>query len=245
MNKIIALWVHPRSLSTVMERIFIERGDFKVIHEPFSYTYYVHDKKATVPFMQVDPQHPQSYEDTKKWIQDAAEERQVYFKDMAYYVPEYLDQDDEFLKRMTNTFMIREPASTILSYYKMDPGVTRDEIGFEYLFKLYRKVADLNNNEAPIVIDAEELENNPEGILNAYCQEIGSSHKPDSLNWKPRMPEEWKGWEEWHEHAANSTGIQKNMETFDISIDDVPHLRSYYEYHLPFYEALRKHSLNP
>ena len=243
MNQIVALWVHPRSLSTVMERIFIERGDFKVIHEPFAYTYYVHDKKATVPFMKIDPDHPQSYGDTKQWILDGAEQGPVYFKDMAYYVPEYLDSDDEFVTRMTNTFMIREPASTILSYYKMDPGVTRDEIGFEYLFKLYRKVADLNQNQPPIVIDAADLEDNPEGMLKAYCDAIGVAHKPQALSWEPRMPEEWKGWEEWHEHAANSTGIQKNMEAFDIGIDDVSHLRGYYEYHLPFYEAMHKYRL--
>jgi len=92
MNKIIALWVHPRSLSTVMERVMIERGDFRVIHEPFAYVYYVHDKKGKVPHMKIDPDHPQTYPDTRKWILDAADEKPVCFKDMAYYVPEYLCQ---------------------------------------------------------------------------------------------------------------------------------------------------------
>lgn len=32
--------------------------------------------------MKVDPQHPQSYADTKQWILDAAAERQVYFMAM-------------------------------------------------------------------------------------------------------------------------------------------------------------------
>lgn len=245
MNKIVALWVHPRSLSTVMERIFIERGDFKVIHEPFSYVYYVHDKKATVPFMKVDPEHPKTYSDTKQWIMDTAESQMVYFKDMAYYVPEYLKADPEFLKRMVNTFMIREPAKTILSYYKVDPGVTCEEIGFEYLFKIYRQVADLNDNVPPIVIDAKDLEDDPEGMLDAYCRAVGVPAMPESLSWEPGLPAEWKDWPEWHVHASQSTGIQKDMEKFDIGIDDVSHLRSYYEYHLPFYEALYKHRLKP
>jgi hypothetical protein len=38
--------------------------------------------------------------------------------------------------------------------------------------------------------------------------------------------------------AARSTGIQKNMETFDFGLDDKPNLRDYYDYHLPFYEKL-------
>jgi hypothetical protein len=56
-----------------MERVMIERGDFKIFHEPFAYVYYIHDKKATVPYMKIDPDHPQTYPDTKKWILEAAE----------------------------------------------------------------------------------------------------------------------------------------------------------------------------
>ncbi len=245
MNKIVALWVHPRSLSTVMERVMIERGDFNVIHEPFAYVYYVHDKKGEVPHMKIDPDHPQTYPDTKKWILDAADEKPVCFKDMAYYVPEYLVEDDAFLKRMVNTFMIRDVEKTILSYYKVDPDVTCEEIGFEYLFKLYRKVADLNDNQPPVVIAAEDLENDPEGTVKAYCEAVGIPFLPESLNWGQREPDEWSSWEEWHKDVIASTGIQKDMEKFDMTLDDVPKLRSFYEYNIPFYEALNKYRLVP
>ena len=245
MNKIVALWVHPRSLSTVMERILIERGDFKAFHEPFAYLYYVHDKKGSVPFMKVDPNHPTSFADTKKMILDAADENPVCFKDMAYYVGDYIFEDDEFLNRMTNVFMIRDVEKTVLSYYKVDPNVDRDEIGFEYLFKIFRKVADLNNNQPPPVIVAEDLENDPEGTVKALCEKIDIPFMPESLSWEARPPEEMKDWDEWHKDLFSSTGIQKDMEKFDMSLDDVPKLRSYYEYHLPFYEALLKHRTKP
>jgi hypothetical protein len=42
MHPIIALWTHPRSISTAFERVMMERKDFKILHEPFSYLYYVH-----------------------------------------------------------------------------------------------------------------------------------------------------------------------------------------------------------
>ena len=45
MHDIIFLWSHPRSLSTVMQRVMLERGDFRNFHEPFIYTYYVHKRK--------------------------------------------------------------------------------------------------------------------------------------------------------------------------------------------------------
>src|SRR3712207_7439034 len=36
----IALWAVPRSLSTAFERVFVERDDLEVLHEPFSAAYY-------------------------------------------------------------------------------------------------------------------------------------------------------------------------------------------------------------
>ena len=38
--KPIALWAVPRSISTAFERVFVERDDFEVLHEPFSASYY-------------------------------------------------------------------------------------------------------------------------------------------------------------------------------------------------------------
>lgn len=48
MNRIVALWTHPRSVSTAFERVMMERGDFKILHEPFSYLYYVQGEGATI-----------------------------------------------------------------------------------------------------------------------------------------------------------------------------------------------------
>ena len=39
------LWSHPRSVSSAMERIMLERGDLTNFHEPFIYLYYVGDGK--------------------------------------------------------------------------------------------------------------------------------------------------------------------------------------------------------
>jgi hypothetical protein len=39
-NKPVALWAVPRSISTAFERVFVERDDFEVLHEPFSASYY-------------------------------------------------------------------------------------------------------------------------------------------------------------------------------------------------------------
>ncbi|MCO5125978.1 MAG: hypothetical protein M9957_01250 [Rhodobacteraceae bacterium] len=38
-HPIIAMWSHPRSMSTAIERIMRERGDLDCLHEPFMYDY--------------------------------------------------------------------------------------------------------------------------------------------------------------------------------------------------------------
>jgi hypothetical protein len=40
----------PRSVSTALERVFVERGDFKVFHEPFSVSYYYSPERRSDRF---------------------------------------------------------------------------------------------------------------------------------------------------------------------------------------------------
>ena len=237
MEQIIAFWVHPRSISTAFERVFIERGDYKVLHEPFSPLYYVYEKRVDCPGQHINPGVPHSYADIRTWILEEGDKAAVFFKDMAYHPFDHMIKDDEFIKRLTHTFLIREPEKTILSHAVMNPNVTRDEIGYELEFKLFEKVRAVTAG-TPVIIDADDLENDPEGITRAYCEAIGIPFIKASLSWDPGHIPEWDSWKEWHVDAAISSGIQKNMETFDFGLDDRPNLRDHYEYHLPFYEKL-------
>ncbi len=48
MHLSVALWGHPRSLSTALERSFMERGDFKVFHESFAYVYFMNERQIPI-----------------------------------------------------------------------------------------------------------------------------------------------------------------------------------------------------
>lgn len=50
-----ALWAVPRSRSTVFERVFMERGDFEVLHEPFSIAYYCGSDRISDRFSDEPP----------------------------------------------------------------------------------------------------------------------------------------------------------------------------------------------
>ena len=243
MHPIIALWTHPRSISTAFERVMMERGDFNILHEPFSYLYYVHQEGATINQQYVDPDHPTDFAGIKTHIEQAATDGPVFFKDMCSHCYDELRGDDRFLRRLANTFLIRDPAKAIASYYAMNPQVTVEEIGLRQLSEIYDCVAALGEN--PVVVDADDLEDDPDGTINAYCKALGLKFIPEAMTWESEQKQEWEIWKDWHQDAAKSTGIVKNMETFAVTVENSDHLKAYYEDQRPYYRALYERRIRP
>jgi len=243
MNLIIALWTHPRSISTAFERVMMERKDFHVLHEPFSYLYYVHENVATIDQQYIDPTHPTDYAGIKAHILKVAEDRPVFFKDMCAHCFDSLRSDDGFLSRLTNTFLIRDPSKAIASYYAMNPDVTVEEIGLRQLCGIYERAVALG--QTPVVVDADNLENDPAGTMNAYCHALDLPFIPEALTWKSEQKPEWDIWKDWHADAAQSNGIKKNVETFDVTIDNSELLRSYHDNQLSYYQIMRADRIQP
>jgi len=236
MNKVIALWTHPRSVSTAFERVMIERKDMEILHEPFSYLYYVKGDDATIEQQFIDPNHPTNYPGICNHIIGAAENRSVFYKDMCAHCYEHLVADESFLNRVTHTFLIRDPAKAIASYYAMNQDVTLEEIGLAQLFKVYEAVKKMGL--PTVVVDADDLEDAPEDTIKAYCEALGIEFIPESLMWEAGHQDKWDIWKDWHKDAAVSTGIVKNMEQFEVTIENSDHLRSYYDDQLPYYQAM-------
>ena len=61
-NKPVALWSVPRSISTAFERVFVERDDFEVLHEPFSDAYYYGEDRLSDRYADVEPEAVNNYE---------------------------------------------------------------------------------------------------------------------------------------------------------------------------------------
>jgi len=244
LNQIIALWTYPRTISTAMERVMMERGDLKVLHEPFSYLYYEHEKKSAIVQEYKDPNHPVTYPEIKAHILKTAESGPVFFKDMCAHCYDNLIADDQFLNRLSNTFLIRDPAKTVASFYALNPDVTLDEIGVQQAAAVVAKVEQLTGKTA-VIIDADDLEDAPDATVAAYCKAIGIPFIAEALHWESGHKEEWDIWKKWHTDAAKSCGIQKNMETFEVTIDNSEHLKSYYDYHLPHYQKMYNTRIEP
>src|SRR5215207_1922683 len=61
-SKPVGLWAVPRSVSTALERVFVERGDFKVFHEPFSASYYYSSERRSDRFAETKATEEYGYE---------------------------------------------------------------------------------------------------------------------------------------------------------------------------------------
>ena len=241
-HPIIALWGHPRSMSTATERVMRERGDLTVFHEPFMADYYMH--RAGRVFPMVDTSDPAwvDYKTARARILTAADAGPVFFKDIAYYVNGVLQQDPDFARRLTHVFLVRDPRRAIASYWKLDPEMTCEEIGLEAQWHV---LSWLSAQGIPtLVVEAEAISADPKVWIGRIWERAGLGFVDDAFSWQAgSMPLDWQRVAGWHEKAAGSSGIRPDSSDpqalFDQAAARAPHLSGFLDHHWPFYEKLR------
>lgn len=236
--RIIALWGMPRSRSTAFFRMMTERGDFQVLHEPFS-------NLAEFGSVRVGDRTVGKEAELLSAIRELARSKPVFFKDTTdERYPALLD-DEAFLGRdAIHTFLIRHPAETIASYHALNPEVRLHQIGGEAQFELYQAVAE-RCSRTPVVIDSSDLVEDAPGLIAAYCAAVGIPFLPEALNWRPGERSEWQRTSRWHAEASSSAGFRTTPRGHETDVAADPVLSSYLRHHLPFYETLRERRLHP
>ncbi|QSZ34881.1 hypothetical protein DSL72_007742 [Monilinia vaccinii-corymbosi] len=148
----------------------------------------------------------------------------------------------EILKQFHFTFLIRHPRSSIPSYYRCTipplDAITGfynfmpSEAGYDELRRFFDFLRSnnqigpsvagtpesapekLKDGEVSItVIDADDLLDNPEGIIKAYCREVGLQYDPHMLIWdteehNKKATEAFEKWRGFHDDAINSTSLK-------------------------------------
>lgn len=237
-NKPIALWAVPRSISTAFERVFVERDDFEVFHEPFSASYYHSNDRLSDRYADEEPKPENDYDRVLAEILEPRD-RRVFIKDMAYQAKGLMDRmGPEFVSLFTNTFIVRDPKYVLASLYKMWPDFTFEEAGYEELYRLFRMAVE--EGEDPVVVDAMIFSENPVEVLSTYCERLDVPFRADSLSWERGEVPEWESWDGWHEEAQKSTGI-KPAERRDPALPK--ELEEIYERCLPAYYQLAAHAI--
>ena len=248
---IIALWCHPRSMSTATERVMRERGDLTCFHEPFLYDYYANRAENTFAHFDPAPEQPATYDAVKKMLFEAAQTQTVFFKDMSYYVVPQIFEDTGFAHALINVFLIRDPRRSIVSYHKLDPDMRFEEIGL--LAQLHHvEWFEKTTGETPIIIEAETVQDDPVKLLSALWKKIGLDAAPHAFSWSSdEMPQGWKEVAGWHGDVLSSNAIRKDTslqtadDLFGKYVSGFPHLQDWLDAHWPAYEALKSRSMKP
>lgn len=260
MNKLIMNWMYPRSLTTVFMRALTNRGDFHTIFEPTLPLYWRERNEPGVQSHQDYKGWPIVYEDIIKKILTFPETKHTFVKECTYHALDQYMADTDYLKRCTHTFQIRNPKYVILSFWKVigsqralrieDVGPVASLTMCHHLSKL--GLHALNGGKTPLVIDGDDFQNDPQGIMAAWCDAVGVDYKPEALNWQPEWRPEYDHCKGFYGDVSSSTGIQKNMEAFmydervvECLFEDLPMLKLIYDYCLPYYEELYQYRLKP
>ena len=240
----LAVWSGPRNISTAMMRSWENRPDCAVIDEPF-YAHYLLETRTS---------HPGRDEVIRVGELDwrrvvgvlegpVPGGREIFYqKHMTHHMLPHIRRD--FMRGMTNVFLIRDPRDVVASYAKARPNtaIAAKDIGIpqeEQLIEFVREVTGAD----PLIIDTGEFLKDPEAHLRAWCSRLSIPYLSDMLHW-PAGPRRTDGvWAPyWYDAVVASTGFEPHQER-DHHV--APEHAALVAQCMPHYEALFAKRLVP
>jgi hypothetical protein len=204
----LAAWSGPRNISTAMMRAWENRPDAEVIDEPL-YAHYLQATGIDHPAREAVIAHGDT--DWRRVVAaltgPAPGGRAIWYqKHMSHHLLPGMDTD--WVHRLNNLFLIRDPVLVVASYVKSRDRVAPADIGLMQQLQLFDAVAD-RLGRAPPVIDAERFLRAPEPQLRTLCASLGIPFSSHMLQW-PAGPRASDGvWApHWYAAVQQSTGFE-------------------------------------
>ena len=244
MNKILVLWATPRSVSTAFEWMMRQRGDFRCYHEPFGEVWYLGEERRAPRESKKEPyRRGLTFASVKTMLFEEVSKQPVFIKEFAHYIWHLVD--DEFLDHFQHTFLIRSPRKSLPAMHHHWPDFVIEETGYAELRALFDRITE-RDGQVPPVIFADDLQNNAEGTIKAYCKAVGIRFIPDALRWQPgeRKRAYWYDGGSWHENLKQSTSIKPQKSKYP-PIEENPKLMAMLDVCLPHFEHIVAHALKP
>jgi hypothetical protein len=238
----IAMWSGPRNISTAMMRAWGNRRDTFVVDEPF-YACYLHATGREHPGRDKVIAHGEI--DWKKVIAELTgpvpNGQQIYYqKQMTHHLLPEIER--AWLTKITNCFLIRNPAEVIVSYIKKNNDPTLEDIGFVQQAEIF-DWACRQGGAIPPVVDAHDVLEEPERILRLLCEAVGVEFTEAMLCWPPGLRETDGVWaQHWYGEVATSTSFRKPPRHEPQPVPE--RLRGIYEQARECYERLYPHRLH-
>ena len=204
----IACWSGPRNISTALMRSWSSRNDTFVSDEPF-YAFYLKETGLKHPMAkEIIAHYPNTYEEVINSInKEIPESKKIWYqKHMAHHLINL--ENIEWIKDFHNCFLIRHPKDVISSYIRKNI----------------------------LVIDASDLLNNPEIILNHWCNHLNILFDKKMLHWNEGFYSTDGIWgEHWYNNIIKTTKFEK----FQNKSKNIPkEYYSIYDEALGYYKKL-------
>ncbi len=228
----------PRCVSTAFGMYFRGRPDVHYSHERLARLPYFDEIQGHVPEPGVatyiemrrrilrELLHPELLIPSEN-DQPADQAPLIFRKEMSYYM--LAENGDPLfplraIEEYQHTFMTRDPARALASWYKKEQNFSWYETGYESQAQMYRWAKE-NDGVDPIVIDAADFTADPDGTMSQYCAHLDLVHNPAWLKWDPPVDaKELEIWAhgKWHTEVLNSRGVQKRIHEKNIDISGLP-----------------------
>ena len=248
--KRVLLWTSTRTLSSVFARSIRELPSVKVFFEPSMNVFYDGPGKRTE---ESDPKKnltgdPRTFNEEYQVVHDRLLAPYdgfdaVFMKDMAFFVEgRYEDYIQGPFVNFKHTFLIRHPRKSTISHYKacQNGGFSFYFPGIRQNYELYKVVQQIDPN--PLVLDADDLLENPKEMMQLYCSSTELPFTEDMLTWEPGDIKEWnhgRKYDIWHRTAMYSSGFIKPKPSAPESLSEYPKIvEECIQESLPYYEAL-------
>lgn len=204
----IAMWSGPRNISTAMMRSWENRGDCAVSDEPL-YAAYLATTGLDHPGR--DEVIAAGETDWRRVVDGLlgpppGGAALWYQKHMSHHLLPEMEVD--WVLRLRNVLLIRDPAEVVSSYIKSRATVTPEDIGLPQQGRLFDLLRE-RQGETPPVIDAGDFLRAPEAHLRALCARLGIAFTPRMLSWPPGPRDSDGVWAPyWYDAVRQSTGFE-------------------------------------
>lgn len=211
------MWSGPRNISTVMMRSWGARPDAIVCDEPL-YAHYL--LRTGAPHPGADEVIRSQENDWRKvvaWLteHEVAGKTLFYQKHMTHHLLPEIDRD--WLARVTNAFLIRDPVQVIASFRRVVPNPRIEDTGLPQQVEIFDYVRG-TTGQVPPVVDAEDVLESPDRALRLLCDALEVPFTPAMLSWEPGPRDTDGVWaKHWYDAVLRSTHFEPYREK-DVSL---------------------------
>ncbi|NDB15728.1 MAG: HAD family hydrolase [Gammaproteobacteria bacterium] len=236
------MWSGPRNLSTALMRSFGNRADTVVVDEPFYAHYLVATGLPHPGRDEVIAHHEADWRRVADRLHAPLPEAisVQYQKHMAHHLLPTMER--AWLDGLTHAFLLRNPTDMLRSLGNKLEQVQIEDTGLPQQLEIFEMLSR-ERGCIPAVLDADDLLEDPQGVLQALCNAIGITFDAAMLHWPAGRRATDGVWAKyWYDTVERSTSFvrwPKTQTPLPVALAALEREAK------PLYATMHRHRLRP